>query len=65
MLISVVIPAHNRPTLLLEAVHSLAQQTYQDFEVVIVDDGSDPPISISMLEDILGHRVIFYRYGSA
>lgn len=37
--ISVIIPTHNRPELLKKAVRSVMGQIYQDFEVVVVDDG--------------------------
>ena len=65
MLISIVIPAHNRPAFLLEAVHSIAKQSYSNFEVIVVDDGSVPPISQSALEEVLGQRVVLYRHDSA
>jgi hypothetical protein len=39
-LISTIIPAHNRPLLLCEAVASVLAQTYRPVEIIIVDDGS-------------------------
>ncbi len=64
MLISIVIPAFNRPELLLEAARSIAAQTSSNFEVVVVDNGSTPPISAEMLESVLGDRVRLCRYES-
>ena len=39
-LVSVVISTYNRAHLLHDTIHSIQAQTVQDFEVVIVDDGS-------------------------
>src|SRR6516225_8153524 len=39
-LVSTIIPVHNRPLLLQEAVASVLAQTYRPIEIVIVDDGS-------------------------
>jgi glycosyltransferase involved in cell wall biosynthesis len=39
-LVSTVIPVHNRPLLLHEAVASVLAQTYRPFEIIIVNDGS-------------------------
>lgn len=39
-LVSVIIPTFNRRTLLLEAIKSVQAQTYQNFEVLVIDDGS-------------------------
>ena len=63
--VSVIIPTHNRPTFLKEALQSLVIQTYKNFEVIIVNNGTvevddivnefSPFISIKYLHsDILG-----------
>ena len=38
--ITVIIPTYNRVGFLEEAVNSVLDQTYQDFELIVVDDGS-------------------------
>ena len=37
-LVSVIIPTYNRPAMLAEAVRSVLDQTYQDIEIVVVND---------------------------
>src|SRR5262249_3221119 len=39
-LVSTIIPVHNRPLLLREAVASVLAQTYRPFEIIVVEDGS-------------------------
>jgi glycosyltransferase involved in cell wall biosynthesis len=51
--ITVIIPAHNRPYFLREAVESVKKQSIQPQEIIVVDDGSTPPIS-----DLPGARII-------
>lgn len=42
-LVSVVVPTYDRPDLLVEAVESVATQTYSPIELVVVDDRSPTP----------------------
>ncbi len=41
MKFSVIVPVFNRPDEIKELLESLTKQTYKDFEVIIVEDGSD------------------------
>ncbi|HEX9713465.1 MAG TPA: glycosyltransferase family 2 protein [Actinomycetota bacterium] len=46
VLFSIVIPTYGRPQYLAEAVASVAAQTIDDFECVIVDDASPEPVGV-------------------
>jgi glycosyltransferase involved in cell wall biosynthesis len=39
-LVSVIIPTYNRSSFVLEALDSVLKQTFEDFELIVVDDGS-------------------------
>jgi glycosyltransferase involved in cell wall biosynthesis len=41
--VSVIIPTYNRPALLRETLRSVSNQTFTDFEIIVVDDGSTVP----------------------
>ena len=41
---SIVVPVYNRPVEIRELLRSLTHQRFTQFEVIIVDDGSQPPV---------------------
>ncbi len=59
-LVSIVIPCYNHGAFLPETLKSVEAQTFRDFEVVIVDDGSTDSQTIKVLTEIdqPGLRVI-------
>lgn len=53
---SVVIPLYNKEKYILRAVESVLAQTYQDFELIVVDDGSTDT-SLDTIKNILDPRL--------
>jgi glycosyltransferase involved in cell wall biosynthesis len=48
MLVSVIVPAFNRPVQLRRALRSVIAQDYRDIEVIVVDDRSEPPVALDL-----------------
>jgi lipopolysaccharide heptosyltransferase II len=60
--ISILMPTYNRAAFLEETIGSILNQTYENWELIIVDDGSDDDTEklISRLKD---QRIQFYKAG--
>jgi glycosyltransferase involved in cell wall biosynthesis len=41
--VSIIVPTYNRPALLPRALASVANQTFRDFEVIVINDGGNCP----------------------
>ncbi len=49
--VSIIIPAYNPGSFLMEAIESVRGQTFIDWEAIIIDDGSEPPIQLPVPVD--------------
>ncbi|MEX2030623.1 MAG: glycosyltransferase family A protein [Anaerolineales bacterium] len=58
--ISVIIPTHNRAQLLSEAIESVLSQTYRDFELIIVDDGSTDHTA-AVVAAFQDRRIVYHK----
>lgn len=58
---SIIIPTYNRGYIVSEAVNSVLKQTFEDFEIIVVDDGSTDNTQ-ELISTIRDNRIRYYRY---
>ncbi len=58
--VSVVIPTYNRADKVQMGIHSVLAQTFSDFEIVVVDDGSSDNTE-EILKEAFGDRIRYFR----
>ena len=58
--VSVVMPAYNRASYVGEAIQSVLDQTYRDFELIVVDDGS-PDDTAEVVSRFNDGRIKYFR----
>lgn len=62
--ISVVIPAYNASRTILETIRSVQQQTFSDFEVILINDGSTDDL-LERLNAVVDTRLKVFSYPNA
>ena len=60
IIFSIVIPTYNRAHLISRTIESILAQTFRDFEVIIVDDGSTDNTE-EVIRKYLSDRVYYYK----
>jgi glycosyltransferase involved in cell wall biosynthesis len=61
--VSIVIPAYNHEKYVRECVQSVFDQTYQDFEIIITDDGSSDE-TVNVIKEFDDSRILLYTHAN-
>lgn len=56
-LVSVIMPCYNDGKYIKEAIESVKKQTYPEWELIIIDDGSDDEETVKIIESIEDDRI--------
>ena len=60
--VSIILPTYNRAKYIVETIDSILNQSYQNWELIIVDDGSDDNTE-DIAAQIKDERIQFYKAG--
>ena len=60
-LVSIIVPTYNRRDTILKSIKSLLNQTYDNIEIIVVDDGSSDK-TYRLFENYNNDKIKFFRY---
>ena len=60
--VSVIIPTYNCPKYLTQTLESVLNQTFNDYEIIIVDDGSTDDTKVVLQQFLKEYKNIQYVY---
>lgn len=60
IIVSIIIPTYNRENTILRAVNSVINQTYTNWELIIIDDGSTDNTKEIIKPCLIDKRIIYY-----
>ena len=60
--VSIILPTYNRAGLIMETIESILHQTYSNWELIIVDDGSDDDTE-KLVTQLKDERIQFHKAG--
>ena len=61
-LVSIVMPTYNRADYIIESIRSVQDQTCKNWELIIVDDGSDDETE-QLITELKDERIRFHKAG--
>jgi glycosyltransferase involved in cell wall biosynthesis len=63
-LVSVIVPVYNAETTLPDTIDSIQRQTFQNFELIVIDDGSTDG-TLEWVRSVRDHRLQVFSYANA
>jgi glycosyltransferase involved in cell wall biosynthesis len=64
MLFSIIVPTYNRANLIIETLKTLIDQSFNDFEIIVVDDGSTDN-TMEIIKPLLSDKLFYHKINNS